>query len=91
MTASLWSRASAQPARRLASIGFEQSCALHYTFTRLPCKRCGMDKRILAHQFVHFIPGQKLERRDLRVSFHSEMPGLSGLVDLSNSVRSGVR
>ena len=25
---------------------FEHLCALHYTFTRLPCKRCGMDKSI---------------------------------------------
>src|SRR5690606_3518860 len=33
---------------------FEHGCALHYTLPRLPCKRAGMDKSILANQVVHF-------------------------------------
>ena len=29
------------------SIALKQLCALHYTLTGLPCKRCSMDKRVL--------------------------------------------
>ena len=45
-----------------------------------------MDKRILAHQFVHFRPGQKMECGDFRIGSCPEVPGLSGLVDFTHAV-----
>jgi len=43
----LWlASAAVGPDRDGSSVLFEHDCALHYTFTRLPCKRCGMDKSI---------------------------------------------
>ena len=69
------------------TVRFEHGCALHYTFTCLACKRHGMDKSILAHQFVHFSRGKQLERRDVLLQVVTDPPGLTGLVDLAFAVR----
>src|SRR5690606_27726580 len=65
------------------AVHFEHGCALHYTLTRLPCKRAGMDKSILAHQVVHFCSGKEGKGRYLFIGIAAELPGLSGLVNLS--------
>lgn len=68
MTASLFRPGSVAFRLRYIAIAIplEHLCALHYTLTRLPCKRAGMDKSILAHQFVHFLLTEEPEGRYFR-------------------------
>src|SRR5690606_23133833 len=61
-------------------------CALHYTLTRLPCKRAGMDKSILAHQLVHFGFAKEPEGRNFIAGIAAECPGLAGLVQFSDAI-----
>src|ERR1044072_7572098 len=88
VTASLFLPASAArcPGLTANTVLFEHLCALHYTFTRLPCKHCGMDKSILAHQAFHFALREETEGRYLLLGLHSEVPGLAGLVDFPDAV-----
>ena len=49
-----------------------------------------MDKRILAHLLVQFRPGEQVKGGNFRLCPCSEVPGLSGLVDLSHTIRRGI-
>ncbi len=73
------------------AIPLKHLCALHYTLTRLSRKRAGMDKSILAHQFVHFLLTEQMKGRYFCLGSGTEGPGLSGLVYLSDAIGGSIR
>lgn len=93
VTVSLFLLASAArcPGLTAVAVLFEHLCALHYTFTRLPCKHCSMDKSVLTHQAFHFALREEAEGRYFLLGLHSEVPGLAGLVDLADAIVCGIR
>jgi hypothetical protein len=88
VTTSLFLPASAArcPGLTANTVLFEHLCALHYTLTRLPCKRCGMDKSILTQKPFHFRLRTEAERRDFCFLVRGEHLRPPRLIDLADSV-----
>ena len=74
------------PNRATATVSFEHDCALHYTLTRLPCKRASMDKSILAQKPFHFRLREEAIGWDFVLFFRGEHIGPPRLVNLAHTI-----